>query len=76
MSAEPKPCPDCGAALEALGTHRGREQYRCRPCNMRFMFSVKGRRIREEQLRSAPRRRAPVRRVGLHRVELAKVGAA
>lgn len=76
MNADPKPCPDCNGPLEALGTHRGREHFRCRPCNLRLMLSIKGRRIREEQLRSAPRRRAPVRRVGLPRVELAKVGAA
>lgn len=76
MSADPKLCPDCGAALEALGTHKGREQFRCRPCNMRFMLSVKARRIREEQLRTAPRRRAPARRVGLFRVELVSRGAA
>lgn len=47
-------CPDCGGALEALGTHEGREHFRCRPCNMRFMYSVKARAMRGESSRSRP----------------------
>ena len=54
MNADPKACPDCGGALEALGTHKGREHFRCRPCNMRFMYSVKARAMRGESSRSRP----------------------